>query len=92
MLCKGWGPWRAAVVAMLLVLPAGFGGLIPGVAQARERADLAPAGTISIAQLPPQGRNMMGLIPGRAVQARKRRRGVWQPGTNPSCQKPWLLS
>ena len=62
MLCKGWGPWRAAVVAMLLVLPADFGGLFPGAAQARERADLAPAGTISIAQLPPQGRNMMGLI------------------------------
>lgn len=62
MLCKGWGPWRAAVVAVLLVLPAGFGGLSPSVAQARERADLAPADTISSAQLPPQGRSMMGLI------------------------------
>ena len=62
MLCKGLGPWRAAIAALLLVLSASFGGLFTSVVQAKGPAYLAPADTISIAQLPPQGRNMMGLI------------------------------
>src|SRR5665647_3361531 len=62
MLCKGWGRWRTAAAAVLLVLSASLGGLIPGVVQARGPVYLAPADTIAMAQLPAQGRSMIGLI------------------------------
>jgi ribonuclease T1 len=59
------GRWRKALAAALLVFSAGLAGalgLSPGVAQAKGAVDLAPAGTIAAAQLPPQGRSMMALI------------------------------
>lgn len=62
MLCKEWGRWRAAAAAVLLVLLAGVGGLIPSVVQARGPVYQASADTIVMAQLPAQGRSMMGLI------------------------------
>ncbi len=62
MLCKGWELRRTAITVVLLVLSASSGGLFPSVVQAKEPAYLVSADTIAIAQLPPQGRSMIGLI------------------------------
>lgn len=65
MFVTGWGRWRTAFTAALLVFSASLGGslgLLPGVAQAKSPVYLAPAGTIAVAGLPPQGRSMMALI------------------------------
>ena len=62
MLCNRWGAWRATGAAMLLVLSAGVLGLSPGVVQAKSAAYLTPLDTVAVAQLPPQGRDMMALI------------------------------
>ena|SRR3990167_6129408 len=65
MLRNGWGDWRTAVRAVLLVLSVSAGGLLgvsPGLVQAKGALLLAPADTIGVTQLPPQGRSMLVLI------------------------------
>lgn len=65
MLRNGWGRWRTAVTAVLLVFLASLGGslgLFPSVAQAKGPLFLVPADTIAVTQLPPQGRSMLALI------------------------------
>lgn len=47
---------------VLLVLAASLSGLSPGVAQAKRPLVLAPVDTVSVAQLPSQGRSMLTLI------------------------------
>lgn len=65
MLRNGWGRWRTAVRAVLLVLSVSVGGLLglgaSGV-QAKEPLILIPAESIAVTQLPPQGRSMLALI------------------------------
>ena len=65
MLRNGWGRWRTAVRAVLLVLSVSVGGLLglgtSGV-QAKEPLILLPAESIAVTQLPPQGRSMLALI------------------------------
>ena len=65
MLRNGWGRWRTAVRAVLLVLSVSVGGLLglgaSGV-QAKEPLILLPAESIAVTQLPPQGRSMLTLI------------------------------
>ncbi|MEO7953513.1 MAG: ribonuclease domain-containing protein [Polaromonas sp.] len=65
MLCKGWRRWRKAGATMVLALAAGLSGVIgfyPGIAQARSPLALTPVDTVSMAQLPPQGRSMLALV------------------------------
>lgn len=62
MLRNGWGRWRTAGAAVLLVLSASLSGFSPSVVQAKGPVSLAPADTIAVAQLPPQGQGMMALI------------------------------
>ncbi len=67
MLCKGWRRWRkaGAATALVLVLAASLGGvmgLYPGTAQAKSPLALAPIETVSISQLPAQGRSMLALV------------------------------
>ncbi|MBK5206228.1 MAG: ribonuclease [Polaromonas sp.] len=62
---NGWGRWRTAVRAVLLVLSVSVGGLLglsPGLVQAKDALFLAPADTIAVIQLPSQGRGMLALI------------------------------
>ncbi|MEP6966093.1 MAG: ribonuclease, partial [Polaromonas sp.] len=50
---------------MVLALAAGLSGVIgfyPGIAQARSPLALTPVDTVSMAQLPPQGRSMLALV------------------------------
>lgn len=68
MLCNGWGRLRQAGVSVALVLATSLGGLLavcPGTAQAKGFAGSPAAGqadTVTLAQLPPQGRSMLTLI------------------------------
>ena len=52
----------AATWLALMVCFVGASGLIPQVVQAREAVFGAPAGTVAVSQLPPQGRDMLALI------------------------------
>ncbi len=61
MLRNGIGRWRAAGAAALLVLLTSVAGLGSNAVQAKGPSD-NPAEVIAVAQLPPQGRNMMTLI------------------------------
>lgn len=65
MLRNGWGRWRTAVRAVLLVLSVSVGGLLglsaSGV-QAKEPLLLIPAESIAVTQLPLQGHSMLALI------------------------------
>ncbi len=61
MLCNKRDGWRTATAAVLLAFAAAWGGLVPSVVQAKG----PPPGaieTVALAQLPPQGRDMMALI------------------------------
>lgn len=65
MLCNGWRRWRKAGAAVMLVLLTGLSGVMgfdSGMAQARSPLALTPPGTVSMAQLPPQGRSMLSLV------------------------------
>ena len=65
MLCDGWRRWRKAGAVVMLALTvslSGVIGLIPGTAQARGPLTLTPIDTVSMAQLPPQGRSMLALV------------------------------
>ncbi|MFC5523298.1 ribonuclease domain-containing protein [Polaromonas jejuensis] len=62
MSCNRWGAWRAAGAALLLVLSTSLFGLSPSVGYAKGPAYQAPLDTVAVAQLPPQGRDMMTLI------------------------------
>src|SRR5437868_475092 len=65
MLCNGWRRWRKAGAAAVLVLATSLSGVIglyPGTAQARSPLAQAPVDTVSVAQLPPQGRSMLALV------------------------------
>ncbi len=61
---KGLGRWRQMNAALLVVLPMLIGGALAGctnAVHAKSPPGLA-AETISVAQLPPQGRDVMKLI------------------------------
>ena len=63
MLCNRWRRWRKTAAVWVLALLTGFGGIggfEPGIAQAKSLP--LPIGTVSMAQLPPQGRSMMALV------------------------------
>ena len=68
MVCNGWSGWRgwqkagAAVVLVLSASLSGVMGLYPGTAQARSPLALTPVETVSLVQLPPQGRSMLALV------------------------------
>jgi ribonuclease T1 len=65
---KGWERWHRAVTAVRLACVLGsvgvfgFASICPSLVQARSLAFSNPIETVSIAQLPPQGRDMMTLI------------------------------
>lgn len=61
MVCNGWRRWRKAGAAAVLVLLIGFVSVM-GVGSAQAQSLLGPAGTVSMAQLPPQGRSVMALV------------------------------
>ncbi|MES2361478.1 MAG: ribonuclease [Pseudomonadota bacterium] len=62
MLRNGFGRWLKAGAAISLALLVGFSGLSPSVVQAKSANSTAPAGTIAVSQLPPQGQSVMALI------------------------------
>ena len=66
MLRNRWRNWRRVGGVMLLALSAGVmgvAGLYPDTVQAKGSYALAPTdNTVSVAQLPPQGRSMLTLI------------------------------
>ena len=68
MVCNGWRGWRgwqkagAAVVLVLSASLSGVMGLYPGPVQARSPLALTPVETVSLVQLPPQGRSMLALV------------------------------
>ena len=65
MVCNGWRRWRKASAAVVLVLVtslSGFLGLYPDTSQARSPLLPTLVGTMSIENLPPQGRSMLVLV------------------------------
>lgn len=63
MLRNGNGRWRRAVLAMLLGVSAGTAGLHGVTAHAKDTlSSPAVADTLTVTQLPPQGRSMLTLI------------------------------
>ena len=65
MLCNGWHGWRKAGVTLALVFLAVLGaalGVLPSTSQAKGPLIQAPIETISVSQLPIQGRNMLALV------------------------------
>lgn len=65
MLRKRWGRWRQANAAVLVALLTFIGGLLgvcPSVVHAKSPPGLVQTETVAVAQLPPQGRDMMALI------------------------------
>jgi ribonuclease T1 len=61
MVRKGWN-WRAAVMAVLLVVSAGLSSLSPSAAHAKGPLIGPQVGVVEAVQLPPQGRSMLTLI------------------------------
>ena len=65
MLRNRWGRWRQAGATMLLAFSAsvtGVAGLYSGTVQAKNQFTLASTETVTVAQLPLQGRSMLTLI------------------------------
>lgn len=62
MLSKARKYWRTAGVAVLLGLSSVWMTLSPSGVQAKVSVEVGSSDTITISQLPPQGRNMMTLI------------------------------
>lgn len=62
MLRKGWKRWRTAGMAVLLVLSASLSSLSPSAVHAKGPFFGNAVGVVAVAQLPPQGRNMLTLI------------------------------
>lgn len=65
MLRNRWGRWHQAGAKALLVFSAaliGVAGLYAGTAQAKGPFTQASTETVTVAQLPPQGRSMLTLI------------------------------
>lgn len=61
----GWERWQRMSAALLVALPMFIGaalGVCPGVVHAKSPPGLAQTETLSVAQLPPQGRDVMALI------------------------------
>ena len=65
MLRNRWGRWHQAGATMLLAFSAGVtgvAGLYSGTVQAKNQFTLASTETVTVAQLPLQGRSMLTLI------------------------------
>ena len=62
MLRNGWRRWQGAGAVALLALSAGLAGFSPSLVQAKGPLETGQAGTVHIAELPVQGRDMMALI------------------------------
>lgn len=62
MVRKGWNRWRAAGMAVLLVLLASLSSLTPSAVDAKGPFFGPQVGTVEATQLPPQGRSMLTLI------------------------------
>ena len=65
MLRKRWDRWHRASVVMMLAVSAsliGAVGLYAGAVQAKGQFKLVYTDTVTVAQLPPQGRSMLTLI------------------------------
>jgi ribonuclease T1 len=62
MLRNGRETWQRAVAVTLLALSAATAGFSPSLVQAKKPVATTSANTIALAELPPQGREMMTLI------------------------------
>jgi ribonuclease T1 len=62
MLRNGWKRWQKAGATLVVALSAGLLGLSLGTVQARTPLAPTTLESVSVAQLPPQGRSMLTLI------------------------------